>query len=103
MVNELLSNCLKHAFPDDHTGTVRVELQAVAGSPQLRLRVGDDGVGLPADFEARRASALGLQLVADLATQLHGALSSGSSPGAWVELRFTPQVVDSAVPPPDAR
>ncbi len=103
VVNELLSNCLKHAFPDDHTGTVRVELQAIAGSPQLRLRVGDDGVGLPADFEARRASALGLQLVADLATQLHGTLSSGSSPGAWVELRFTPQVADPAAPPPDAQ
>ena len=103
VVNELLSNCLKHAFPDDHSGTVRVELQAVDGSPELRLRVGDDGVGLPADFEARRASALGLQLVADLATQLHGTLTSGSSPGAWVELRFTPQVVDPVTPRPDTQ
>lgn len=101
VVNELLSNCLKHAFPDEHSGTVRVELQAVDGSPQLRLRVSDDGVGLPVDFEARRASALGLQLVADLTTQLHGTLSSGSAPGAWVELRFTPQVVEPVAPRPD--
>ncbi len=103
LVNELLSNCLKHAFPDERSGTVRVELQAVDGSSQLRLRVGDDGVGLPVDFEARRASALGLQLVADLAVQLHGTLSNGSSPGAWVELRFTPQVVDPVAPQPDPR
>ena len=71
IVNELVSNALKHAFPDGRAGRVCVELQPF-GDKQHVLVVGDDGVGLPADLDHRRANSLGLQLVDDLTQQLHG-------------------------------
>ncbi|MCY2988745.1 MAG: PAS domain S-box protein [Planctomycetota bacterium] len=74
LVNELVSNCLKHAFPDGRAGEVLVEVQPVDGGPTVRLRVADNGVGLPADFDLQRLHSLGLHLVSDLAGQLQGQL-----------------------------
>ena len=91
LVNELISNCLKHWFPGDHSGEVRVELQLLDGGPGLRLRVSDTGVGLPADFESKRSNSLGLQLVSSLARQIDGRLEIGPSPGAVFEVIFTPK------------
>ena len=88
LVNELISNCLKHGFPDDHGGRIRVELVLVDGGPQLVLRVSDTGKGLPTDFAARPRNSLGLQLVADLAKQLRGTLEVG--PEATFTVAFTP-------------
>ncbi len=88
LVNELISNSLKHAFPEGRKGLVKVELQPVEGKEQFQLRVSDDGIGLPADFEARRKSSLGLQLVADLAGQLGSSLEIG--PGASFSLSIRP-------------
>ena len=87
LVNELLSNCFKHGFPGESSGEVRVALQALPGA-QWRLTVSDNGVGLPADFEARRGSSLGLQLVTDLVQQLGGVLEVGPGPGAAFALVF---------------
>jgi two-component sensor histidine kinase len=91
LVNELVSNCLRHGFPDGRTGEVRLELHPVDGGPQLRLRVSDTGVGLPADFETKRGKSLGLQLVSDLAIQIDGRLEVGPGPGAVFDVTFTPK------------
>ena len=84
LVNELISNALKHAFPAGQGGEIQVALQAVAtpvgDAPQWCLRVSDNGVGLPADFEARRAQSLGMQLASDLARQLGGSLVISAQP-----------------------
>jgi PAS domain S-box-containing protein len=88
LVNELVSNALKHAFPEGRTGEVRVELQPVEGAHQLRLRVADNGIGLPADFDIERLSSLGLHLASDLARQLRGKLEIGSGPGATFDVVF---------------
>ena len=77
LVNELVSNCLKHAFPEGRVGEVLVEVQPVDGGPTVRLRVADNGVGLPADFDLQRLHSLGLHLVSDLAGQLQGRLEIG--------------------------
>ncbi|MGS0756260.1 sensor histidine kinase [Roseateles sp. GG27B] len=88
LVNELISNSLKHAFPEGRSGWVRVALQAVpdvdvearvktdagTGLGTWRLSVSDNGVGLPADFVRNSGHSLGLLLVDDLARQLHGRL-----------------------------
>jgi two-component sensor histidine kinase len=67
ILNELITNALRHAFPGGRTGTIRVELgQAEDG---LRLAVSDDGVGLPASFDVQGPS-LGLQLIGMLTRQL---------------------------------
>ena len=86
LVNELVSNCLKHGFPNGRSGEVCVELQpADPGATQTdalwRLRVSDTGVGLSADFEARSNNSLGLQLVSDLSQQAGGTLTHQSQPG----------------------
>ena len=88
IVNELLSNCLKHAFPDGRKGHVRVELRKGPEGTAL-LRVRDDGRGLdPAAIPARPDS-LGLTLVRGLARQLGGDLEvERASIGASLVARF---------------
>lgn len=80
LVNELISNCLKHGFPDGRAGSIRVDLRATEEGSGFRLSVADTGVGLPADFESKRSRSLGLQLASDLARQLGGRLEI--EPGA---------------------
>jgi two-component sensor histidine kinase len=91
LVNELISNCLKHGFPDGRTGEVRVALEPLENR-QWCVSVRDNGIGLPADFEARRTSSLGLQLVSDLAQQLGARLEVGLGPGAAFTVTFTSKV-----------
>jgi PAS domain S-box-containing protein len=90
LLNELVSNCLKHAFPQSRTGVVRVELQPVPDGRALRLRVSDNGVGLAPGFDPRNLRTLGLQLVSDLARQLQGELKIESDKGAVFEVNFIP-------------
>ena len=58
ILNELMSNCLKHAFPVGHSGTISVGFHA-EGEEELCLVVRDDGVGVPADVDLGRTSSLG--------------------------------------------
>ncbi len=85
IVNELMTNSLKHAFPNGRSGAVRVHLRSEESGPVV-LQVSDTGVGLPADFDTRRASSLGLHLVTDLAKQVSGELVIG--PGAAFTVTF---------------
>jgi two-component sensor histidine kinase len=85
ILNELITNALKHAFPDGRSGRVRVELVPF-GANGLRLVVRDDGVGLPAGLDVHRPSSLGLQLVQMLAKQLHAALEVEAAEGTHVRL-----------------
>jgi two-component sensor histidine kinase len=89
LVNELISNCVKHAFPEGFEGAnaITLSLQPAPGAGQWRLEVVDTGVGLPPDIDARRAASLGLQLATDLGRQLGGALAMGPNPGGGA--RFT--------------
>ena len=98
LVNELVSNGLKHGFPDGRTGVIRVELKPVAGGAKLRLCVSATGVGLPADFESRRSNSLGLQLVSDLAGQLGAQLEIGPPPTASFAVAFTADERNSRAP-----
>jgi PAS domain S-box-containing protein len=69
IVNELISNALKHAFPGGRHGEIRIGL-ARDESEQVELSVSDNGVGIPEELDLANASTLGLQLVALLADQL---------------------------------
>jgi len=97
IVNELVSNALKHGFPNGRRGEVRVEAAWVSEG-LLRLRISDDGIGLSRDFAERRVKSLGLQLVADLARQLGGGLVIGPGPQAIFEVTFRPDRQDSRPP-----
>jgi two-component sensor histidine kinase len=80
IVNELVTNALKHAFPDNRAGVVRVKL--ATGSP-LVLTVEDDGVGCPASKSER----LGSQLVSRLVRQVGGTIAwRDGAPGCRVDV-----------------
>ena len=107
LLNELVSNCLKHGFPEGRTGEVCVELQPAHDQdspPDGRwcLRVSDTGVGLAPDFEDKRKTSLGLQLVTDLSHQLGGTLVIDSVPGAGArfQLVFPVETPAALVMPP---
>ncbi|MBW7895515.1 MAG: PAS domain S-box protein [Opitutaceae bacterium] len=91
IVNELVTNSLKHAFPDARAGAMKVSLGKVGEGPLHQLEITDNGVGLPADFELQTSGTLGMQLVADLSRQLQGEFELGRGPGARFALRFTPR------------
>ncbi|MBU4113338.1 MAG: PAS domain S-box protein [Gammaproteobacteria bacterium] len=97
LANELLSNCLKHGFPEGRGGDIRIELRALGLGDQWLLRVSDTGVGLPADFESRRSQSLGLQLVADLTRQIDATLQIEPGPGAAFAVTFGIAPVESLV------
>jgi PAS domain S-box-containing protein len=78
LLNELVSNCLTHAFPEGRRGRVRVRIvrdQDEIGGGTMRVSVEDDGIGLPDDFDRTSTRTLGLRLVAALSEQLRGRFS----------------------------
>lgn len=93
IVNELVTNAYKHAFPDDRRGSICLRLQALDDG-RLELSVVDDGIGLPADFDPARTDSLGLRLVLSLAEQLGASLeySAPGDRGSRFAIRFTPEM-----------
>ena len=88
ILNELLSNALKHAFPNQRSGAVVVKA-SVLEDQRLQLVVEDDGVGLPADLNLDDLKTLGLSLVSGLAvSQLGGELDVRRAPGARFVVTF---------------
>lgn len=88
LVNELLSNCLKHAFPGDRKGRITVRIGRSSPS-QVILEVIDDGVGLPAQFSLEKPETLGLQLVSALVRQLSGRVEARNEGGARFRVIFS--------------
>ncbi|HSK39224.1 MAG TPA: histidine kinase dimerization/phosphoacceptor domain -containing protein [Arenibaculum sp.] len=85
MLNELVTNAFKHAYPVGEPGEVRITFGRQDGD-MLRLSVADDGTGVPDGLDARDATGLGMTIVRALTTQLGGRFEhDGNGPGA----RFT--------------
>lgn len=87
IINELVSNVLKHAFPAGRTGHVAIELSPVAPKEYV-LTIHDDGVGLPKGYDWRTSTSLGLKLVVDLTRQLDGKLDVGVENGTTFRVKF---------------
>jgi len=86
MINELVSNSLKYAFPEDRKGEILVRL-ARQGDGYV-LQVSDDGVGFPDDVDFRSSKSLGLQLINTLVKQLHGTIEMINTNGTEVTIEF---------------
>lgn len=86
IINELVTNSLRHAFPPGQRGLITISMQPDAGD--YVLRVTDDGPGLPADLDIRETQSLGLRLVTLLTQQLNGTVSLEAGPGACFVVRF---------------
>jgi two-component sensor histidine kinase len=88
ILNELVSNCLKHAFPDGREGEIRIELRS-DGNDKFTLMVSDNGVGLLEDLDFRDTKSLGLQLVNTLVNQLEGTIELDRRGGTAFKITFT--------------
>lgn len=86
LVNELLTNAMKYAFPDQTQGQIRVKM--TRQSDFFSLVVADDGQGLPPELDVKDPESLGFQLVNILAKQLEGDLVLERHPGTVFSLRF---------------
>ncbi len=89
ILNELVGNALKHAFPDGGGGEVRVVLELDPADAVVSLRVGDNGCGLPPGQDWRQSSSLGLRLVQMLVSQLRGTVTTGTGPGTEFRVTFS--------------
>lgn len=87
ILNELVSNSLKHAFPDGREGKICIELCS-DDEGECSLTVSDNGVGLPKDLDFRNTESLGLQLVNTLVGQLDGSIELDSDGGTAFEIIF---------------
>lgn len=94
IVNELVSNSFKYAFPDHKTGEINVSLSADSHGGYV-LRVSDNGVGMPSGVDYRKTTSLGMQLVTTFASQLRGTIVLENKPGTAFIIRFAQSQPDA--------
>jgi PAS domain S-box-containing protein len=87
IVNELVSNALKHAFPDGRRGQLKIDLRQVPEDGYV-LQVIDDGTGYPEGLDFRKTETLGMQIVNTLVDQIDGRLALSRERGTAFRLEF---------------
>jgi two-component sensor histidine kinase len=87
IVNELVSNGLKHAFPDGKVGTIRVGINKNSEGENV-LTVADNGIGFPEKVDFRNTTSLGLQIVNVLTGQLQGNIELSKTEGTRFSITF---------------
>ena len=88
IINELISNALKHAFPDKRHGQITIDVRRTA-MQEIVLRVSDDGVGLPPGLDLTATTTLGLRLLTNLVSQLSGRWEIEPGNGTGTTFRVT--------------
>ena len=86
ILNEIVTNAFKYAFPDKRKGEVRISLREEDG--MINLVMADNGIGLPEGFDYENSETLGLQLVTILTDQLSAELDIDNSEGTKYTLSF---------------
>lgn len=86
VVNELITNTLKYAFPHQSNGTLSLKIAPI--DEQLMVEVADDGAGLPADFDLNTAQSMGFKLVRAFVKKMNGQISIESQEGTRIRLRI---------------
>ncbi|MCF2148186.1 PAS domain S-box protein [Desmonostoc muscorum LEGE 12446] len=93
VINELISNSLKHAFPNQQAGIIRIALRNLDNSIEMTIQ--DNGIGLPDNLDWRNTASLGLSLVYDLVTeQLEGDITLERNHGTVFKIQFTQLTLD---------
>ena len=88
LINELISNAIKYAFPDDRKGIIKVGLMQNRENRLYELTVQDDGIGIGDYLKAPTKSSLGLQLVDTLVDQINGKMEIITHEGTTFIIRF---------------
>lgn len=86
MINELITNSLKHGFKDKNEGHIVIRLEPTKKPNEFRLLVTDDGVGIPKDIFQKESQSLGTELIQMFAEQLSGEIKILDGPGTQIEL-----------------
>ena len=86
LINEIVSNAYKYAFPGQDQGRITIDLRRNNG--KVKLSVTDNGVGLPFDFAFDKADSLGMQLIQALTSQLDGELKLSHENGTSFDISF---------------
>ena len=89
IINELVSNAVKFAFTERKSGIIKVEFRKAEGG--FELRVSDNGIGLPPNFDYENSDSLGIQLISALVSQIDGTMSVINDNGLSVTIKFKPQ------------
>lgn len=89
IINELVSNSLKHAFPGKRKGTIEVYLDRINEEEDKNILIfRDDGVGIPGSVDLQCASSLGMQIIHTMVKQMHGDIAIDRKQGAAFTIRF---------------
>ncbi|MBK6986399.1 MAG: PAS domain S-box protein [Bacteroidetes bacterium] len=86
IINEIISNSLKYAFPDNRDGIIFVTLRV--DKNKVKIEVGDNGIGIPENVDIKNTQTLGLQLVDTLVEQISGVLKLNRSKGTIFSIEF---------------
>ncbi|TGM35785.1 PAS domain S-box protein [Leptospira biflexa] len=87
ILNELLTNALKYAYPNEKGGDIRIQL--TKSNENVMLTVGDDGVGLPESVNIEKGNHFGYELIRSLTSQLKGVFSSVSKKGEGLNIMIS--------------
>jgi len=87
IINELVSNVVKHAFPGGKNGRLTIGFEEYEEGKYL-LKVADDGVGLPDGFDPENQDSLGMGLITALVMQINGELKIDGEDGAVFSIKF---------------
>ncbi len=85
LINEILSNCLKHAFPDNRG---EISIKTSTDDHNYTLRIKDNGIGLPEKFDIKKSETLGFQLITALIQQLGGYITVARQTGTEFTIVF---------------
>lgn len=94
IINEMVSNAMKHAFPDGREGTISVHLKTSPSDDEATLTVEDNGIGLPDHLDMETTDSLGLRLITALADQLDGELTIRKKNPTRFSLTFPTKAAD---------
>ena len=86
IINEIISNSLKYAFPDNRDGIIFVTLKS--NNNKVELEAGDNGVGIPLSIDLKQSQTLGLQLVDTLVEQINGTVILDRTKGTKFKIEF---------------
>lgn len=92
IVNELITNSLKHAFPPSSQGEIKIIFQTQ--DEKYLLEVIDDGIGFPKDIDYKNTDSLGLRLVTNLTQQIDGSIEFNTTPGTSFKIIFKEETFD---------
>ncbi|WP_454801291.1 histidine kinase dimerization/phosphoacceptor domain -containing protein [Mucilaginibacter phyllosphaerae] len=87
ILNEAITNAMKYAFKDNQTGTISISLKN-DDDHRIIMSIGDDGIGLPADFDHQVSASLGMNLMSGLSAQIEGEFSICSEQGTKIDVFF---------------